>query len=376
MRRFVIVAAVLVAASAAVATLLTEHGAGRHVLIVGGVEDAAKWSDPLGNMELARRAGFGTIVLSSVWSRPETAPDNPELERLRVAIDSARQLGIQPIVAVYSFSGDTPISAADRLEFGSYAAAILRGIPELRLISLGNEPNANLFWMPQFGRDGADAAAAAYFRLLETVYPLVKAASPHVTVIGGSLAARGGDNPRGSRPTHSPTRFIEDLGAAFRASGLRKPPFDLFSIHPYPANSSIPPTARDPRSTAIGIADYPKLVRLLTRAFGRPPPIVYGEYGIQTQIPRAELSLYSGRRARSIRPVSEQRQAADYVEAIRLAACQPLVRMLVFFHVTDESELTGLQTGLYYPNGRPKRSLRRVASWARAAENGQVRCTS
>ncbi len=375
MRRFAIAAVVLVLASAAATVLLSGPGAGRRTLVVGGVEDAAKWGDPVANMELARRAGFGTIVLSSVWSRPETTPDNPELERLRAAIDSARQLGIRPIVAVYSFSGDTPVSAADRVEFGAYAAAILRGIPELRLISLGNEPNANLFWMPQFGRGGADAAATAYFRLLETAYPLVKAASPHVTVIGGSLAARGGDNPRGSRPTHSPTRFIEDLGAAFRASGLRKPPFDLFSIHPYPANSSIPPTARDLHSTSIGIADYPKLVQLLTQAFGRPPPIVYGEYGIQTQIPRAELSLYSGRRSATIRPVSEQQQADDYVEAIRLAACQPLVRMLVFFHVTDESELTGLQTGLYYPNGRPKRSLRRVASWARAAENGQVRCT-
>ena len=89
-----------------------------------------------------------------------------------------------------------------------------------------------------------------------------------MTVIGGSLAARGGDNPRSSRPSAFADRFIEDLGAAFRASGLAKPPFDLFSIHPYPANSSIPPTARDPHSTSIGIADYPKLVWLLTRAFG------------------------------------------------------------------------------------------------------------
>jgi hypothetical protein len=195
-----------------------------------------------------------------------------------------------------------------------------------------------------------------------------------VTVIGGSLAARGGDNPHGQRPSHSPSHFIADLGRAFRASGLRKPPLDLFSLHPYPANSSIPPTVADPHSTSIGIADYPKLVRLLTRAFGKPPPIVYGEYGIQTEIPRSELDLYSGTRPRSIRPVSEARQADDYVAAIRLAACQPLVRMLVFFHVTDESAFSGLQTGLFYPNERPKQSLRRVSAWARAAENGQVLC--
>jgi hypothetical protein len=191
-----------------------------------------------------------------------------------------------------------------------------------------------------------------------------------------SLAARGSDRPGGKKQTHSPTHFIADFGEALRATGATKPPFDLFSIHPYPPNSSIPPTATDPHSTSIGIADYPKLVSLLAGAFGKPPGIVYGEYGIQTEIPRAELSLYSGVRARSIHPVSESRQADDYVEAIHLAACQPLVRMLIFFHVTDESAFTGLQTGLYYPNGRPKASLARVAASAQAAEKGQVKCTS
>jgi hypothetical protein len=48
--------------------------------------------------------------------------------------------------------------------------------------------------------------------------------------------------------------------------------------------------------------------------------------------------------------------------------------MLVFFHVTDESALTGLQTGLFYPDERPKASLRRVSAWARAAVEGKVKC--
>jgi hypothetical protein len=351
-------------------------GSNHHALVVGGVEDAAKWADPAGNMELARKAGFKAIVLSSVWQRSVRAPSGQEVYRLRNAIDSADAAGIRPIVAIYSFSGDTPLTAPDRAEFTSYAVALVRAIPELRYVSLGNEPNSNHFWLPQFGPRGVDTAANGYFHLLETAYPAVRNASPHITVIGGSLAARGNDKPDGLRQTHSPTRFIEDFGAAFRASGLASPPFDLFSIHPYPANSSIPPSATDPHSTSIGIADYPKLVRLLTGAFGKPPPIVYGEYGIQTEIPRSELDLYSGVRAASIRPVSERRQADDYVEAIQLAACQPLVKMLIFFHVTDESSFTGLQTGLYYPNGKPKGSLARVAGSAQAAEKGQVRCTS
>ena len=365
-----------IAAAVGVAVFLTTRGGSRRGLVVGGVEDAAKWADPVANMARARTAGFRVIVLSSVWTAGKTAPDQPELARLRTAVDAAGNAGIRPIVAVYSFSRDTPLTAAARSDFASYAATILRSIPELRYISLGNEPNSNRFWMPQFGAGGVDAAARDYFDLLRVAYPAVEAASPHVTVIGGSLAARGSDDPRGLRQTHSPTRFILDLGRAFRASGLPRPPLDLFSLHPYPANSSIPPTVASPRSTSIGIADYPRLVRLLTRAFGHPPPIVYGEYGIQTQIPRSELDLYSGHRAPSIRPVSEARQAADYVEAIRLASCQPLVKMLVFFHVTDESRFTGLQTGLYYPNEHPKQSLGEVAAWARAAENGRILCRS
>jgi hypothetical protein len=327
-------------------------------------------------MALAQRAGFKSIVLSSVWTRGARAPSGHELYGLKAAIDEAQRVGIQPIVAVYSFSGDTPLTSEDRSAYTSYAVSLLHRIPELRYISLGNEPNSSTFWMPQFGPDGSDAAAAAYFGLLQTAYPAVKRADPLVTVIGASLAARGTDNPASARQTHSPTRFIGDLGSQYRSSGLEHPPFDLFSIHPYPPNSSIPPTATDPHSTSIGIADYPRLVQLLRGAFGAPPPIVYGEYGIQTQIPRSELDLYSGVRSTAIKPVSEEQQANDYVTAIHLASCQPLVKMLVFFHVTDESALTGLQTGLFYPNDRPKQSLGRVASAAVEAERGHVSCPS
>jgi hypothetical protein len=230
--------------------------------------------------------------------------------------------------------------------------------------------------MPQFGRDGSDAAAPAYFRLLSETYDLLKKVDPRVTVIGGSLAARGSDRPGRGRPSHSPTRFIEDMGVAYHASGRSHPPLDLFSLHPYPPNSSVPPSAADPRSTSIGIADYGKLVALLTAAFGVPPPIVYGEYGIDTTIPAGDRALYSGRRPAAADPVSAMRQADDYVEAIDLAACQPLVRMLLFFHVTDESRLTGLQTGLFYPNNTPKPSLAPVSAWARAAGSGTLACSS
>ena len=90
-------------------------------------------------------------------------------------------------------------------------------------------------------------------------------------------------------------------------------------MHPYGDSSSQPPTFAHPLSTSIGIADYGKLVSLLGEAFdgtaqpGSALPIVYGEYGVETQIPSDKASLYSGAEIRmSTKPVDPATQAAYY----------------------------------------------------------------
>jgi hypothetical protein len=146
---------------------------------------------------------------------------------------------------------------------------------------------------------------------------------------------------------------------------------DAFCIHVYGESPRIPPTLQHPRTTTIGIADYPKLVKLLTDAFagtaqpGSRLPIVYGEYGVETRIPPAKASLYSGREV--IDPVDEATQARYYVEAIREAEAQPNVRMLFLFHVVDESRLEGLQSGTRYADGSPKSSEPAVKAALEAA---------
>ena len=345
-----------------------------HPIVVGAVEDAAKNGDPGAAMELARRAGFRAIALSAVWTPPASAIDEAQLEQLRGAAGAAAAIGVRPIVAVYSFSGVTPLTEEARGQFASFAASIPRAIPEVRDVVVGNEPNLNLFWMPQFAADGSDAAAPAYLDLLARTYDALKSVDPKINVIGGALASRGSDDPEGKRPTHSPTRFIEDLGAAYRASGRTAPVLDMFSLHPYPDAYSIPPTLEHPKTTSIGIADYDKLTKLLADAFGKAPPIVYGEYGIETEIPPAQRGAYTGHEP--VKVVDAATQARYYVEAMRLATCQPLVRMLLFFHVVDESQLEGLQSGVFYADGEPKSSLSEVAGAARDAAEGRLECLS
>jgi hypothetical protein len=184
----------------------------------------------------------------------------------------------------------------------------------------------------------------------------------------------------GVRPTHSPTAFIRDLGAAYRTSGRSTPIMDGFAFHPYEDNSSIAPvTGTHPNTTTIALADYDKLVGLLAEAFdgtaqqGSTLPIYYDEFGVESQLPAATQQLYSGiEPAATTKPVPEPTQADYYRQAVQLAFCQPNVRGLFLFHAFDEKALSGWQSGLYYADDTPKSSLQPVRLAMQQSRRGSV----
>jgi hypothetical protein len=274
-------------------------------------------------------------------------------------------------VSVYQpGSATTPLTNEARRQFASYVAAIVDEVPEIRDVIIGNEPNLNRFWLPQFDEDGGDAAARAYFALLIASYDAANKADQDVRIWGGALAPRGIDRPGTGRDTHSPTAFIRDLGDAYEASGRTHPPLDGFAFHPYPESSSISPTEpTDPSSTSIGLADYEQKLRpLLDEAFGKGLPVLYGELGVETVIPTDKASLYEGTEVGE--PVDEATQAKYYADAIHLAACQKNVAALLLFHSHDERNLAGFQSGVYYVDGSPKASLEPVRKAIQAAGEG------
>jgi hypothetical protein len=352
-------------------------------LLVGAAEDAAKNDGAIASdatMSLAALAGFDTIRLTSIWHPGQRTIDGGEQETLQAVADSAALHGIRLIVSVYPYGATTvPQYATTRAQFAAYAASIPRLIPSIRYVIVGNEPNLNRFWMPQFTKAGLDAAASSYLGLLAQTYDAIKAAAPDTVVIGGSLAPRGSDNPRLFRPTHSPTRFIVDLGAAYRRSHRTRPVMDWFSIHPYLDRSSRPPTFAHPRSTTISIADYGKLVGLLGQAFdgtkqrGSTLPILYDEFGVQTAAPVDKRQLYANQDVPVARDaVTEVTQGRYYRQALQLAACQRNVVGLLFFHVSDEADLERWQSGVYYADDTPKSDLPTVKSAALVARAGTL----
>ncbi len=352
-----------------------------HRLLVATVDDAVRQSDPkLADdlMKVSADAGFDAVLVSSMWKPGAQAPSAEERLTLGNVVKAADAEGMQVFVFVWhGLSGTTPRTVRARHEFAAYTAALARAFPQIRDFVVGNEPNLNTFWMPQFGAGGRDAAASAYLDLLARTYDALKAVSPHIQVIGGALAPRGSDRPGTKRDTHSPTRFIEDLGAAYRASHRSKPIMDAFSIHPYMRTSKLPPTDTHAASTTITIGDYPKLAELLAQAFTGTPqrgpdlPIYYTEFGVQTRVPAADRRAYTNLQSPSAADaVDPQTQARYYREALELAACQPTVKGLFVFHTFDEPDLAGWQSGLYYADQKPKPSLpafRKAAAEARAA---------
>ena len=329
-------------------------------------------------MDRAARAGFGVVRMTVLWSPGQETVGGDDLVALGNASDAAQLDGVRLIVSIYPRSPQSaPRSALTRGEFASFAASVARQFPAITDFVVGNEPNLNRFWMPQFGVGGVDLAARSYELLLAKTYDALKSVSPDLNVIGGALSPRGEDKPAAARPTHSPSQFITDLGRAYRVTHRRLPIMDMFAIHPYAIPSSLPPTLQHPKTTTIGIADYPKLVRLLTSAFrgtaqrGETLPIVYDEFGYQSQIPQGKQGLYTHLRSPAAKDaIPEALQAAYYRQAFALAACQPTVAGLLIFHVSDERDARAWQSGVYYANGTPKSSLGPVRTAALAAQSG------
>jgi hypothetical protein len=354
-----------------------------HPILVGALEDAVKLPETElidQRIELAGQAGFNMLNVTTLWTPGLTEPDPDEVDILSSVETATTRRGMRLLITVQAPRPRyAPLTDAQQEEFAAFMSTLARALPTVRNFAVWNEPNLNGFWLYQYDDEGNNIAVPAYTSLLARSYDELKAVSPEIVVYGGNLAPRGADNPDGMRHTQSPTGFIREMGRVYRASGRATPLMDVFAIHPYLERSSLPPSTEHPEGTAIGIADYDKLVDLLGEAFdgtaqrGSKLPIAYTEFGVQTEIPEEAQAQYLNLESPLGQDaVDEETQAQYYREALELTVCQPTVFALLFFHLIDEPDLNRWQSGPYYVDLRPKSSLAEIREAAQKARRGKL----
>lgn len=195
-------------------------------------------------------------------------------------------------------------------------------------------------------------------------------------MIGVGLSPRGNDNPRASgNVSTSPVKFLQGMGAAYRASGRTKPLMDQFAYHPYPKKDTDGLTEGYEWPNA-GITNFDRVKQAFWDAFGRTGQRTFeqglrvklDEVGWQVGVVPPALAAYFG--AESIVPTSEATQASIYAALLRYASCDPAIDSVLFFGLQDEPNLERWQAGLMRADGSPRPSYGAVkATIAETAGN-------
>jgi hypothetical protein len=352
-------------------------------LLVGVTEDGLKFEPDVVRRD-ATAVGVDAVRITLAWRSGLTSPTSEQ----RTQLDRATS-GAAPLRLVLSVFGeqatDAPQAAAARDEYCEFLGQILSRYSRIRDVAIWNEPNKTLFWQPQFDAQGHSAAPAAYEALLARCWDVLHAERPDVNVLAPSTAPRGNDRPgAASSVSHSPVRFFEELGRAYRASGRDRPIFDTVAHHVHGDSPGEPPWQRHPGRT-IAEGDYRRLLTTLQRAFrgtaqlvpghcvgGRCASIWYGETGFETVPDARKARAYTGEEI--VDAISPAEQASQLERALEIAYCQPYVEGFFNFLLWDEHRLEGWQSGLYWSDRTEKPSAHVFRETVRDIRARRVRC--
>ena len=356
-------------------------GQARTTISFGIADDATKYAEDGGAAYFRAMADLGMVEnrVTVYWdeNQPTTLQEQAFLDRM---LPTAAENGIRIIIAVQPLRARAfTVDTEGRIEaFAVYLRQLALRYPEVRVFVIGNEPNQKRFLQPQHSPAGAIVSAAMYERVVAAGYDALKEVDPTIEVAGLTTAPGGNDGKFGvGNESVSPVRFIVALGQAYRNSGRTRPLMDSVDVHVYSARNVIPLT-RARKWPQAGPADLDRLKQAWWDAFaGTPQPLFQedgaaqprgtrfvrfrlDESGTQVQIDptKVDQKLYRGRE--NVPLVTEAQQAQFYADVIGLVKCDPDVETFNLFHLIDEIELLGFQSGLLRADGTRRPSYAAV----------------
>ncbi len=361
-----------VLAFACVALALTGAASGT---TFGVADDAGKYAEDGG-------AGFFTMLtdlgmtenrIAVFWdpANPTTIVDQAFLDR---SIPQAMRRGIDVMFAIYPLKARALVDTPNGVQlFAEYAAKVAERYPYVRKMICLNEGNQPRFHQPQFDDVGNGISGFVQEQAMAACYDALKSVDPGIDVIAFGLSPRGNDDFEAvSNVSHSPIRFLKEVGDAYRASGRTKPIADDVSIHCYPnVNTDAPSVGY--AWPKIGCVNFDRFKQAWWDAFhgtgqplfreagqsGSPSVRIFvDEVGYQVRIAPEKTSLYTG--SENVPLVDEATQGSYYAQLIALMACDPNVALLNFFHAVDEQSLPAWQSGVVLPDGTRRASYAAV----------------
>jgi hypothetical protein len=362
-----------VLASACVALVLAGSGS---TATFGVADDAGKYADDhgAGFFGMLTELGMTENRVAVFWdpANPTTIVDQAFLDR---SIPNAARRGIEIIFAIYPLKARALVDTPNGIDlFAEYAAKVARRYPYVRKIICLNEGNQPRFHQPQFDEAGNGISGYVQEKAMAACYDALKGVDPGITVIAFGLSPRGNDDfDAVNNVSHSPIRFLQEVGEAYRQSGRQKPIADEVSIHCYPNLNTDSPSVGYlwPK---VGCINFDRLKQAWWDAFnGTAQPVfreagqtasgpfvrIYvDEVGYQVKIPAEKAALYNG--AENVPVIDEATQGKWYAQLIAMMACDPDVALLNFFHAVDETALPAWQSGLVFPDGSRRSSFAAV----------------
>jgi hypothetical protein len=331
----------------------------------GVADDAGKYAEDGGARFYTMLTDIGMTEnrIAVFWdpANPTTIVDQAFLDR---SLPQAMRRGVEVMFAIYPLKARALVDTPNGIQlFAQYAARVVQRYPYVRKVICLNEGNQPRFHQPQFDEAGNGISGYVQEEAMAACYDAVKAVDPRIDVIAFGLSPRGNDDFEApSNVSHSPIRFLQEVGDAYRKSGRTKPIADDVSIHCYPNLNTDAPSVGYlwPKVGCVNLDRFKQawwdafhgtaqpLFREAGQSGGPFVRIYVDEVGYQARISPDKASLYSG--GENVPVVDEQTQASYYSQLIAMMACDSNVALLNFFHAVDETALPAWQSGLVLPD--------------------------
>ncbi len=364
--------------------------------LVGADEDGLLWNNSRDTASIVRALGLKAVHVTIPWHAGE--PAVPAVYETALSRAATEAWGLRLVVSVYGSPNEAPQTPDAQGQYCDFVGDLLKRNPTINDVAIWNDTNDASFWSPQFAADGSSVAPAAYEALLARCWDTLHAIRPAVNVI--SVAVSHTTSQAGSFlvGSHSASDWYRLVGEAYRASGRSTPILDTFGEIPHASRSNERPWAKHADSGSIGLGDYARLTSVLQSAFGGtgqplpgqgPVTVWYLAQAFQSRVDPAKAGLYSGKESEPrVPPALSPLEASDrgkgpapdqptqIEDAVRVAYCQPGVGAYFNFHLADEADLAGFQSGVLWADWSPKPSYQALHDVASHVNAGGIDCAS